>query len=98
MAKGTAIRKISGGKLIRVDVDYSDKFIDHVKITGDFFLHPEDTLEKIEAIFPGANAEKEKELLIKNINKILSDNDASLIGVSAEDIVDVVGEAINGKI
>jgi len=47
MTDGKASRKVPGGKLIRIKVVFSD-IIESVQITGDFFLHPEDSLLKIE--------------------------------------------------
>ena len=38
-------------KLIKISISYDDKknVIDSIKITGDFFIHPEETLETLEA-------------------------------------------------
>ena len=45
--KGTASRKIPGGKMVKVSVEYG-YVLENVKITGDFFLHPEESIEDIE--------------------------------------------------
>ncbi len=42
-----ASMKVREGKLVKVEVEY-DEVIRKIKITGDFFLHPEEILEKIE--------------------------------------------------
>ena len=38
-------------KLIKISMSYDDKknVIDSIKITGDFFIHPEETIETLEA-------------------------------------------------
>jgi len=38
-------------KLIKISMSYDDKknVIDSIKITGDFFIHPEETLETLES-------------------------------------------------
>ncbi len=44
-------------KLIKVKAEYSDK-IERIKITGDFFIHPEEGLEEIEKKLVGCPVEK----------------------------------------
>lgn len=48
-------------KLIRVSLQYdeSDNTIHSIIITGDFFLHPEEVLERLEANLVGTKLEKE---------------------------------------
>ena len=91
-------KKIPGGKLIQVKID-SDEIINQVDITGDFFLHPENLLEHIENIFVGAHIPINKEILMEKITHTLKENEASFIGASPEDLVNLVEECIqNGKI
>jgi len=42
-----ARQKVKEGKVVKVEVEY-DEVIKNIRITGDFFLHPEDILDKIE--------------------------------------------------
>lgn len=93
MKQGKAIRKVPGGKLIRIDILYADR-IQTVKITGDFFLHPEDTLPEIEHILSSAELPLQKEILVREVRDTLRLFDAVLVGVSPEDIVDVLDEAV----
>jgi lipoate---protein ligase len=90
---GTSIKKISGGKLIRVDVVYSNK-IEQVKITGDFFLHPEELITVIEDSLTGAEIPISKALLAERVEAILQNNQATLIGFSPEDLISVLLDAI----
>ncbi len=45
---GSAALKVQGGKLLKARVETSGGRIASLKLTGDFFLHPEETLAEIE--------------------------------------------------
>jgi len=94
MNSGTATLKVIGGKLIRVDVIFEDK-LESVKLTGDFFLHPEDILEEIVKIMEGVKIPFKRDELEQNIGNVLIKNNAQLIGASAADIVTCLEEAIS---
>ena len=81
------------GKMLRLDVTFG-KRIEQLKITGDFFLHPEDTLEKIVEKLTDISLPFQKDKLVKQLNLILEQAGAELIGISAEDIVSVLEEAV----
>ncbi len=53
------------GKLVTIELAYSQKsmIIRTIKITGDFFLHPEETIEELEKNLTGVKLEKDE---IKN--------------------------------
>ncbi|MDO9084559.1 MAG: lipoate protein ligase C-terminal domain-containing protein [Anaerolineaceae bacterium] len=91
MKTNTITRKF--GKLLRLDVNYGDH-IEQLKITGDFFLHPEDTLEKIVSELTGVALPFNKNDLIIKVKFILADNEAELIGISAEDFVNLLEEVV----
>jgi lipoate-protein ligase A len=40
--------KVPDGKLVKISMDLDNEIIKSVKITGDFFIHPEDSLEDLE--------------------------------------------------
>ena len=42
------IYKASGGKMIRITLDHTANKIQNIKITGDFFLYPEETIDEME--------------------------------------------------
>ena len=75
---------------MKADVDYEGDRILAVKITGDFFIHPEDALERVEAALKGAAA--------GDVGGIISFElaDAKLYGVDAKSMANVVLEAIDG--
>jgi hypothetical protein len=45
--------KAPGGKLIRISADVRDEIINSVQITGDFFVHPETSIESLERELKG---------------------------------------------
>ncbi len=88
-----AKQKVREGKLVKVEVEY-DKSITKLKITGDFFIHPEDILEKIEKSILGLEKEVSKEALASKIREIAEANDAQMIGVSPGSLAQVIREAL----
>ncbi len=89
----TVSKKITGGKLIRIDVSYEES-IDEISITGDFFIHPEGLITKLENELKGLYVPINKPGLIDRLNKLVERNNAELIGISTIDIVTVLGEAL----
>jgi lipoate-protein ligase A len=80
------------GKLLRLDVIYSEK-IESLKITGDFFLHPEETLDQISEELTGVAVPIQKELVFRKIKYIMDSNEAEMIGITLEDILNTLDEA-----
>ena len=79
--------------MVRLDVRFSDR-IDWVKITGDFFLHPEETLDRIEGCLVGAPLPLDQPGLTDCIARCLSESQAELIGASPVDIVSLLQEVV----
>ena len=67
--QGKSMYKVPEGKLIKITLDYGDK-INSVTINGDFFLHPEDGIEKIEQSLSGVSLETDA-IVSTSINKII---------------------------
>ena len=92
-------KKVPGGKLLKVHLNIEATqevhMITSTKITGDFFLHPEDVIDEIEnhlkQIIIPITSEKQHGLEIM-IDQVLVDEHAQLIGASAKDIVDLLVE------
>ena len=93
MKTGQSSKKVSGGKLIRLDVTYSNK-VERVKITGDFFLHPEDLISSIEESLSRCDIPVNHAMLVQKIDLIIHENEATMIGISPEDIVSVLEDAL----
>ena len=93
--KGSATRKVPGGKLVKAQVEYG-YILEHVKITGDFFLHPEEAINDIEnAILSCHHSDSEK--IFKNkILEVVEKKKIQMVGVTADDFAKVIKEAIRG--
>jgi lipoate-protein ligase A len=88
-----AKQKVKEGKVVKVEVD-CDELIRNVKITGDFFLHPEDILEEIEKSMVGLERNADEETITSNILKVIADRDVQMIGISPESIALLIREAL----
>ena len=89
--KGNSIYKVPGGKLVKVELvlEIVDgiKMIEQIKITGDFFIHPEDLIEELEEELRGSDLEDVE----TNIEKMLAARvGAQMIGIEAHDIVHAI--------
>ena len=81
-------KKSENGKVIEVELDYSDNVIFDIKISGDFFAHPEDSIDNLQKSL--YNAKK------SDIEKIVTENlkDTQLFGIVEKDICSIIVEAM----
>ncbi len=86
-------QKVKEGKIVKVEVEF-DNVITKVKITGDFFLHPEDVLDDIERSLPGLKKDAGFETLAHEIHKIVDFRDVEMIGISPESLALSIQEAL----
>ena len=96
MVEKRLTKKVTGGKLFNIDIK-CDETIEDIKITGDFFLHPEDFILKMEASLIGIKTNSTAEQILKIMNDKIEDLTFELIGVTFEDIVNAIVELINNK-
>lgn len=87
-----ALYKVPNGKLLKVFLEDVDGKIDSVKITGDFFLHPEENIEKLEESLRGS--EISKEILTERIEKFLKVTPTKFFGLDTESLVTTILAAI----
>jgi len=80
---GKAQYKVEGGKLIKVQLEIKANKIKKVKITGDFFLHPEELIEELEKAIEGAALNEQ--ILAGHIKAFIKKNEVVLLGASPED-------------
>jgi len=98
--------KIPGGKLVAIEVLRRTKRTNDsagdsessgsgllVKITGDFFLHPEDSLEDIERTLGKLPTDASEADVTAVLVALLSKSGATLIGVSACDLARIFKKA-----
>ena len=84
------IMKVEGGKLVKVSLELEQGKIKYIKITGDFFMHPEEAIERIENYLIGVAFDRAE--IKDNISKTITKNNIQLFGVDA----DSFAEAITG--
>ena len=74
-------------KLIKISLEYTDsKIISSIRITGDFFLYPEETLDQIETRLIGTKIDRKS---IKDaIENCLSHSEA--FGFDSESLTDAI--------
>jgi lipoate-protein ligase A len=82
--------KVPGGKLLAAELGVEGDRLMGVKITGDFFMHPEAAINELEKALnktPIADLEN-------NVKSFFQDNDVTLFGIEARDFVKVVRLAL----
>lgn len=90
---GRAEYKVKDGKLIRVQLSEVDQRIDKIKITGDFFLHPETLIEELEETLLGQPLDEIT--LTSSIEVLLTKRNATLLGASPADFAKCIMMAVN---
>jgi len=75
-------------KLVKISLEYDARSqnIHSIKITGDFFIHPEETIEKLESGLCGTKLDRES--LEKKIQEILKDS--QYYGFDAKSLADAI--------
>ena len=86
--------KVPGGKLVRIKADYG-AIINKIQITGDFFLHPEDTIEQLEESVRGAGIPVDSLALQQKIDAVITSKKITLIGITSADISRLIAQAVN---
>jgi lipoate---protein ligase len=87
-----AQRKVPDGKLVRIDALCEDGALSHIRITGDFFIHPEEALAGIERDLGTGEFNGHESDLEERVVSIVSANGARLIGFGPKDIADMMRE------
>ena len=75
--------KVQGGKLIRIQLGVQADRISQIKITGDFFMHPEELIDELEKTLIGETLDKQN--LIRCIAAFMEKNGVVLLGALPED-------------
>lgn len=78
--------KVHEGKLLVAEAMIEGEKISNVKITGDFFMHPEESIKDLEESLRGAEINSVEEV----IDQFFQENEITLFGVSASDFSHVI--------
>jgi hypothetical protein len=86
--KSKSVYKVPDGKLLKIFIEYNDQklLINKIKITGDFFAYPEESIECIENEL--INTSIIKDVLQNKIDKIIEKNNIDFIGLNSEGLVE----------
>ncbi|SMY11228.1 lipoate--protein ligase family protein [Brevibacterium jeotgali] len=90
--------KVPGGKLVVADLATEGGRIAAAKISGDFFLDPEDAFDALAPALVGASATEGQEALVRRLETALAPfgEDLDLQGFTLEDVGTVVRRALAG--
>ncbi len=80
--KKNIVYKVPNGKMLRIRYDSNDDTIVNIKIFGDFFIHPEESILDIEQFLIG----KKINQVAKNLTKFVDKKNITLIGFTPIDI------------
>ncbi len=85
--------KVPNGKLIRLEIDLDGNIIKSIKITGDFFIHPESKIEEIENELKNIKLENVEAVVRKKIES----EEIKLIGFGPKDLANAIENLIENK-
>jgi lipoate-protein ligase A len=86
--------KVPGGKLVVADLVVVGDVIDQATISGDFFLEPDDALDRINSAFAGAAVDTPAAQLSARVQAVL--DGAVMLGFSADAVAVAVRRAVTG--
>jgi lipoate---protein ligase len=87
-----AQRKVPDGKLVRIDAVCERGVLSSIRITGDFFVYPEEALMNIERDLNARGFNGREEDLEMKVGTIVSSNNARLVGFGVGDLADLLRE------
>ncbi len=88
---GRAEYKVPGGKLLSAESKVNDDLLVDVKITGDFFMHPEEAILELENMLKG----KKLNTIEDTVISFFKYNEVTLFGVEPESFVHVIKLSLN---
>ncbi|MBN1502728.1 hypothetical protein JW930_04230 [Candidatus Woesearchaeota archaeon] len=82
------ILKKPGLKLLKIFLESSDNKIKSIKITGDFFIYPEESIDKLETEL--TSIEIDEWTIKKRINNFVKKNNIRFFGITTEAITEAI--------
>lgn len=89
-------KKVPGGKLVRVKI-MADEYIHDIQISGDFFLHPEEAIMRVEQNLRNLHKDTTEEEITARVEAALSKEKGAFIGLTNKDLTMTIIEALRGK-
>ena len=87
--------KTPGGKLVAVDFTVADGLLRQVRVSGDFFLYPEEALTTIDNALAGASVDEAPDQLAARIAAALAPG-VTMLGFSPEAVATAVRRGLEG--
>ncbi|MGW7681994.1 lipoate--protein ligase family protein [Kribbella sp. NPDC054772] len=87
--------KVPGGKLVVADLDVVDEHVRSAQISGDFFLEPDDALERINGALAGLPVDTAAAQIAARVRGALGDG-VEMLGFSPEAVAVAVRRALTG--
>ena len=87
--------KVPNGKLLRISLEYDTTTLLSAKICGDFFCHPEETIEAMEKALYHLPVEAKPERVKHLLDHVTTEKKAQLVGFDTETLSKLICEAIN---
>ncbi len=78
--------KIPGGKLLVAETEVKDGVLITVKVTGDFFMHPEEAINDLEEALRGIQVSK----IDETVEAFFGEKEITLFGISEKDFAHVL--------
>ena len=83
-----SIYKIPQGKLVKIQLEEKNNKIKKIKITGDFFMHPEEIIDKLERTLIDCSLNKDS--LSKKIDSFWKKNKVDCFGINTQGLTEAV--------
>jgi len=88
LARKEIVKRIPGGKTLKVEVELKGNKIEKVVFSGDFFAYPPEIFEELEKSLRNVDIEEVEERIREYNEKIV------LLGLSLEDVVSAIKELL----
>jgi len=83
-----SVYKIPEGKLVKIELETTDNKIKKIKITGDFFLYPEEIISKLEKSLEDRLLTKD--VLIKHFDYFWKINRVDCFGINSSGLTEAI--------
>ena len=83
-----SVYKVPNGKLLKIFLDYDNDLINNIRITGDFFAYPEESIDILEEKLK--NTLLSKKDLLEKINFVIKKYKIEFIGLDAEGLIEAI--------
>ncbi len=78
--------KVPNGKLLRIQANLDEDIISSIKISGDFFIHPETAIIEIEKLLAGVKIQN----IADKLDKFIKEKKITLVGFNSADLADAL--------